>query len=665
MKKVAQIKGSLTRIIAAGIFLFLLAFPLAGSVRAHGVLVRSEPVDGSLVPEPPGEIRLWFNEPVSGRFSSVTLYDRDGQPIPVEDLRADPRETGLLVARLPRLAAGTYSVLWKALSETDGHFSEGLVVFSIGTPGGLDGQPSRPADAGLPPLPEVILRWLIYATLAGMVGALTVGLLVFSPLMKQSTSIIEYAWTDRALRRVLSLGGICAGAAIPVSLGMLGWQILSLAQAVPGEVPYLELGSQVLLLTRWGQVWIVRVILLTLLAVTFARIRRAPSWQPLAQAGKPAVEWARSLAIVLVSTLALAQAQASHAAGLRTNTGLAVLMDALHILAVGAWVGGTLSLAYASFPVWRQEGASQADLLRKWWGSFSPAAAFSVGLLVSTGLYNAGREVASVDALLLSPYGQVLLAKVGLVLLMGLMGLLNASLLHPALFRPLAGWFRRSMAWTSASLGRLSAQVLVEGALGLLVLLLAGSMTASPPPLQADFTIPENVPATLSRNVDDLVITLNAKPNRPGENVFTVLARSTRRPPPAEISRVILRFSSLDSGMGKKSVIGKAIAPDRYLVGGSYLSMPGRWQVEVVIRRLGLEDSVARFDWIVPPLYSRPTLVSKARLESALTVAAALLLGFVAATTATAWALNRKRLRPRTKKVDSPRPSHGKHPIRR
>jgi hypothetical protein len=121
-----------------------------------------------------------------------------------------------------------------------------------------------------------------------------------------------------------------------------------------------------------------------------------------------------------------------------------------------------------------------------------------------------------------------------------------------------------------------------------------------------------------------MVITLSSKPNRPGQNVFTVFASSTRRPAPAEIARVILRFSYKDQESGRVSADAEEVEPGRFLLGGSYLSLAGNWQVDVVVRRLGLEDSVAHFDWTVaPPGVPRPVVFSNIPLEPILTLAAA------------------------------------------
>ena len=291
-------------------------------------------------------------------------------------------------------------------------------------------------------------------------------------------------------------------------------------------------------------------------------------------------------------------------------------------------MGGLLALAVGLLPLLRRDRADLASLARAGWRPFSRLAALSVGLLVATGLYSAGRQVASLDALITTQYGRALLGKVALVLAVGFFGLLNSMLLHPRLAAPLARLLRRPPGWTPLSLRRLPRLALAEASLGLLVLLATGLITASAAPRSVEYTVaPEAVPTALSQTANDVVVTLMVKPNRPGRNVFTVFAASTRRPPPAEIRRVILRFTYLDQDVGRTSVTAEEVEPGRYLVTGSDLSLAGPWQIDVAVRRQGLEDSVARFNWIVAPAgESRPVVISKRPIEVPLTIAAAGLL---------------------------------------
>jgi len=65
--------------------------------------------------------------------------------------------------------------------------------------------------------------------------------------------------------------------------------------------------------------------------------------------------------------------------------------------------------------------------------------------------------------------------------------------------------------------------------------------------------------------------------------------------------------------------------PGRYRLGGSHLSLAGRWRIDIAVRRKGMEDSVAKFDWTVSsPSQVRPVVLSNRPLEPLLTFAAAL-----------------------------------------
>ena len=244
---------------------------------------------------------------------------------------------------------------------------------------------------------------------------------------------------------------------------------------------------------------------------------------------------------------------------------------------------------------------------------------------LATGLYNMSRQVALLDALLSTLYGQGLLLKLGLVLAVGACGLLNAMLLHPRVAAPLAWLLRRPPGWTPCSLARLPALLCGEAGLALLVLLATSVVTATPAPRGPEFTIaPADIPTALSHAVGDVVVSLAVQPNRPGPNALTVFAASTRRPAPADIIRVLLRFTHQHADLGRVSATAQAIGRDRFLVSGNYLSLAGLWRIDVVVRRKGVEDTIVPFDWMVaPPGAVRPVVLSKAPLASVFTGAAA------------------------------------------
>ena len=105
----------------------------------------------------------------------------------------------------------------------------------------------------------------------------------------------------------------------------------------------------------------------------------------------------------------------------------------------------------------------------------------------------------------------------------------------------------------------------------------------------------------MTQSVEDMIISFSSKPNLPGQNIFVVRATSHRRPAPAEVAKVILRFTYLEEDLGTVSIEAQEIEETSYRLGGGYFSLPGRWHVDAVVRRLGVEDSIGSFEWVVPP----------------------------------------------------------------
>jgi copper resistance protein C len=109
-----------------------LAYVLAG-VRpafAHAALVRSDPPRRAVLTQPPAQIRLWFNETIEPEYSSITLLDVAGQPVPTGRPALSPTDPKLLVLDLPPLTAGEYTVRYR-VNSIDGHIVEASYRFRL------------------------------------------------------------------------------------------------------------------------------------------------------------------------------------------------------------------------------------------------------------------------------------------------------------------------------------------------------------------------------------------------------------------------------------------------------------------------------------------------------------------------------------------------------
>jgi putative copper resistance protein D len=165
----------------------------------------------------------------------------------------------------------------------------------------------------------------------------------------------------------------------------------------------------VLTQTTFGRTWLLREACIVLAALA--------SVAPLLAIG-------RGVYFLVVASLA-SLALIGHAAGGTGIAGMAVrLALALHLLAAGAWVGALPALLVLTG---RLAAADMAKVLRL----FSRYGAFLVTVVVATGVLNAWSRTGSVAAMVGTDYGQLLLAKVFVVGLMGLAALANRNWYTP------------------------------------------------------------------------------------------------------------------------------------------------------------------------------------------------------------------------------------------
>jgi copper resistance protein C len=112
----------------AAALLALFAFPAAA--LAHAFLDRAVPAVGSTVHGPPAEVRLRFTQELEPAFSTVRVFDRSGAQVDRKDKQLDRKDATVLRVSLPRLAPGTYRVVWRVLS-VDAHVTKGDFTFEV------------------------------------------------------------------------------------------------------------------------------------------------------------------------------------------------------------------------------------------------------------------------------------------------------------------------------------------------------------------------------------------------------------------------------------------------------------------------------------------------------------------------------------------------------
>ncbi len=206
--------------------------------------------------------------------------------------------------------------------------------------------------------------------------------------------------------------------------------------------------------TRFGQVSLVRLAAATLLTASLPMLMRAANRGP----------W-RASAIVLAIAVLIGPAWTGHAGATPGVAGeFPLAADALHLLAVGAWLGGLPPLAMLLATALRQKEPRWASVTATAVQRFSLLGVISVSTLLASGIANSWYEVGTLNNLFATSYGQLVLIKIGLFAAMIGFASINRFYLTPRL--AIAGTVRVLCHSSLAETGLGFAAVAVVGFLG-------------------------------------------------------------------------------------------------------------------------------------------------------------------------------------------------------
>ncbi|HEX2064272.1 MAG TPA: copper resistance CopC family protein [Acidimicrobiales bacterium] len=166
--------------LAAAVAVALVA--LAAPAGAHALLQRSDPLDGARLDEPPAAVTLEFTEPPEPALSAISVLDRSGAELQEGKASPLPDDPLALRVNLPPLEQGVYTVVWRVVSQVDGHPTAGTFAFGVGvSPLQVGGPPvaQQPHAPEASPL-EMAGRWGLFVGLGLLLGAAWVGALAFA-----------------------------------------------------------------------------------------------------------------------------------------------------------------------------------------------------------------------------------------------------------------------------------------------------------------------------------------------------------------------------------------------------------------------------------------------------------------------------------------------------
>lgn len=302
------------------------------------------------------------------------------------------------------------------------------------------------------------VRWFHLAA-----SLLLIGIFSASLLAGRSDRATARRWEARLLRwmRRLVLLALLGG------LASLAYQSADVTGRV-GAALEPAIWLRLLLETQFGTVWLVRhalLLLLAALALLRERERSTADWAAFRLEG-----W------LLGAAAAGTAAWAGHAAAVQSSAPLPALVDALHLLTAGVWLGALIPLAALLRSASLEAGADARPYAVLAIRRFSSIALVAMLLIVASGLGNAWFEIGTVPGLLGTRYGWLLLAKIALLVPALALARVNRHVLLPALSGEAATVGRPAMARLGRFLGW-------EAGLALLILAITSALSLTPPGL--------------------------------------------------------------------------------------------------------------------------------------------------------------------------------------
>ena len=391
-------------LVAAGVLAVLGLLAAAPVASAHATLVSSSPADGAVLARSPAKVSATFDEPVGSTPDSIQVLAPNGDRVDTGGTTHGSQPQTIVVALLPGLQGGTYTVGWHVVSD-DSHPVQGAFTFSVGAPSstavsqaalGLHGSKLVGIAFG-------VVRWLAFCCFALLIG---------------SVAFVIWCWPAGAARpQVLRLAmGAWGGLASSVLAAVLLQGVYGAGQGV-GHVFWPDV-LHATLYSRYGRALGVRLLLVIVALFVFTITLGG------VQAGRRRTRTAVGVAwTILTAALASTWAVADHA-GIGIQVPLALPADVIHLSAIATWLGGLVMLATivlrrphppgpksAGGAARRRGQAATAETVKAV-SRFSSIALSCVVAILITGTYQAWRNVGTVGALTGTTYGQLLLVKI-------------------------------------------------------------------------------------------------------------------------------------------------------------------------------------------------------------------------------------------------------------
>jgi copper transport protein len=530
---------------------------------AHADLLDASPPPGGVLLEPPPNVEILFTEPIDPELAFVDLLDAARRPLSGLSPVVVTDEGRTLRVDLPELDAGAYTVSYQVVSTVDGHATTGSFAFAI-DPTGAEAPPAAVPEARAPAVDAgaIAMRWV------GLLGALV------------ALGSLLLWWRSRRLLPPGASGPpwpFVAAAATLAYAGIAGYLWLA-SRPIVEAVPERATGLPLDFAAPFGWTAFAVAMRVALAASLLLALVAVAAWAAHGRIGpRVAAALATGLAAASLGGMSMA-AHAAAAGGVGSG-----IVDWLHMVAVAAWLGGLPAVLVLSRRLPAADARTTAGAILRRHGPVALAAAPVVAL---TGIANSPLVLGSARDLVASEYGNLLLAKGGLLSVAVAIGAVNHLVLR------------------GRGRGQVLALVGAELVVAAVAVSIAATMVTIQPAAARQPTLASvpAAPAHLFDETGEVRVHATVDLPTPGSQRFLVtVADRASGAPREDVQLVFLELAPpADAGLPSDRVDLEAdpARPGLYAAEGAHLSLEGDWGLEVVVRRAGALDERAGF--VVP-----------------------------------------------------------------
>ena len=377
------------------IILLVLSFISIPFAAAHPFTEETIPSLATNTPAVTTEVIVFFSEPVDINFSELRVFDNNGNQIDNKDTNYYEGELSLVVTT-PPLEDGVYTATTKVLSKVDGHLVPGAFLFAVGD------VIVDPSLLGVEQPSELVFLPEAGARFPGIVGQTIVLGVVIASLFIWGTqnkhSIKEELEKIENIHhgKFMSLTGIGLGLVFVSNILMIAVQSIRL------EVSPLDA-----IQTDFGMTWILRMIITVILLGIWFGLDRSKTLSK------------KNQIPMLIAMLALISTSSLIGHGAASGETPALVLDYIHNLVSGIWIGGMIYFVFTLLPTFSQLKESKREKMSLLMiPRFSIAFIIAIGIVIITGPTLLWFLESDIGLITESVYGQLIILKIAIAAVM-------------------------------------------------------------------------------------------------------------------------------------------------------------------------------------------------------------------------------------------------------